>query len=113
MKILNVVLKLLKLKEKNNCKISKIENNEAFNKLMLDTYQLLSEIITIIEETNPELALKLCLLSASQVNTIQSDRNNFEESCNSFINAAMKIYQEGKYNQNIKYQHTFSSQIYI
>jgi vacuolar protein sorting-associated protein 35 len=71
---------------------------------MLDTYQLLSEIITIIEETNPELALKLCLLSASQVNTIQSDRNNFEESCNSFINAAMKIYQEGKYNQNIKYQ---------
>ena len=84
--------------------ISKIENNEAFNKLMLDTYQLLSEIITIIEETNPELALKLCLLSASQVNTIQSDRNNFEESCNSFINAAMKIYQEGKYNQNIKYQ---------
>ena len=84
--------------------VNKIEDNEAFNKLMLQTYKLLNEIITIIEETNPELAFKLYLLSASQVNTIQSDRNNFEESCDSFMNAAMKIYQEGKYNQNVKYQ---------
>jgi vacuolar protein sorting-associated protein 35 len=84
--------------------VNKIEDNETFNKLMLSIYKLLNEIITIIEETNPELAFKLYLLSASQVNTIQSDRNNFEESCDFFMNAAMKIYQEGKYNQNVKYQ---------
>ena len=84
--------------------VNKIEDNETFNKLMLSIYKLLNEIITIIEETNPELAFKLYLLSASQVNTIQSDRNNFEESCDFFMNAAMKIYQEVKYNQNVKYQ---------
>lgn len=84
--------------------ISKIENDETFYKLMLNIYKLLNELISLIGETNPELAFKLYLLSASQVNTIQSDRNNFEEACASFMNAAMKIYKEGKYNKDVKYQ---------
>jgi vacuolar protein sorting-associated protein 35 len=83
--------------------LSKIENDEAFYNLMLEVYKLLNDIITLIAENSPEMALKLYLLSASQVNTIQSDRNKFEEACASFMNAAMNIYQEEKYNKNNKY----------
>ena len=90
--------------ESINCvDISKIDSDETFYKLMLNVYQLLNEIISIVSQENPENALKLYLASASQVNSIQSGRNNFEEACASFMNAAMDIYQEGKYDQNIKY----------
>ena len=70
---------------------------------MLNVYQLLNEIISIIAQENPETALKIYLTSASQVNSIQSNKNSFEEACASFMNAAMNIYQEGKFDQNIKY----------
>ena len=87
----------------NSIDISKIDSDETFYKLMLNVYKLLNEIISLISQENPENALKLYLSSASQVNSILSDRNNFEEACASFMNAAMNIYQEGKYDQNIKY----------
>ena len=87
----------------NSIDISKIDNDETFYKLMLNVYKLLNEIISMIAEENPENAFRLYLTSASQVNSIQSDRNNFEEACASFMNAAMGIYQEGKYDQNMKY----------
>ena len=87
----------------NSIDISKIDNDETFYKLMLNVYKLLNEIITLVSQDNPEDALKLYLASASQVNSIQSDRNNFEEACASFMNAAMNIYQEGKYDQNLKF----------
>ena len=87
----------------NSIDISKIDSDETFYKLMLNVYKLLNDIISIIAQENPENAFKLYLASASQVNSIQSDRNNFEEACASFMNAAMNIYQEGKYDQNIKY----------
>ena len=83
--------------------MDKIENDEGFYKLMLEVYKLLNDVINLIGDNYPELAFKLFLLSASQVNSIQSDRNNFEEACSSFMNAAVKIYQEGKYDQNMKY----------
>jgi vacuolar protein sorting-associated protein 35 len=87
----------------NSVDISQIDSDETFYKLMLNVYKLLNEIISIIAEDNPERALKLYLTSAAQVNNIQSDRNNFEEACASFMNAAMNIYQEGKYDTNLKY----------
>ena len=83
--------------------ISKIENDEIFYKLMLNVYKLLNETISLIAEDEPEKAFKLYLVSASQVNSIQSNRNNLEEACVSFINSAMNIYQEGKYDQNLNY----------
>jgi vacuolar protein sorting-associated protein 35 len=87
----------------NSIDISEIENDEKFYQLMLNVYKLLNEIISIIAEDSPERALKLYLTSAAQVNNVQSDRNNFEEACASFMNAAMNIYQEGKYDTNLKY----------
>ena len=83
--------------------ISKIENGEAFYKLMIDIYKLLNEIISLIKENWPEVAMKLYLVSASQVNSILSEKNNFEEACASFMNGALNIFNEGKYDINHKY----------
>jgi hypothetical protein len=83
--------------------VSKIENNEDFKKLMLDVYKLLNDIIVLISQNWPATALKLYLIAASQVNTIQSDRNSYEQTCYSFMNSAFQIYQDGKYDENLKY----------
>ena len=83
--------------------INKFENNEAFYKLMIDIYKLLNELITLIAEINPETAFKLYLVSASQVNSILSDRKNLEEACVSFINSALQLYQDQNFEENIKY----------
>ena len=90
--------------------ISKIDSDELFFKLLLEIYKLLNETIAIINELNQEMAFKLYLQAASQVNSINSDRQNFEEACASFINAAMGIYQEGK-EQNFNMLITLSGSI--
>ena len=90
--------------------ISKIDSDDLFFKLLLEIYKLLNETITIINELNQEMAFKLYLQAASQVNSINSDRQNFEEACASFINAAMGIYQEGK-EQNFNMLITLSGSI--
>ena len=87
----------------NSIDISKINNDEKYYKFMLSLYKLLNETISLIAENSLITAFKLYLLSASQVNSIQYYRRNFVESCVSFIDAAIKIYNEGKYDENLKY----------
>ena len=82
--------------------ISFIDSDETLYKFLLKSYQILNEIITAISVDSPELAFKLYLQSATQVNSILSSRAQFEEACASFINAAMSIYQEGKYESEVK-----------
>ena len=90
--------------------ISKIDSDDSFFKLLLEIYKLLNDTITLINGLNQEMAFKLYLQAASQVNSINSDRQNFEEACASFINAAMGIYQEGK-EQNFNMLITLSGSI--
>ena len=82
--------------------ISFIDSDDTLYKFLLTSYQILNEIITAIAADSPEQAFKLYLQSATQVNSIQSSRAQFEEACASFINAGMAIYQEGKYESEIK-----------
>lgn len=82
--------------------ISFIDSDETLYKFLLKSYQILNEIITAIAADNQEQAFKLYLQSATQVNSIHSSRAQFEEACASFINAGMAIYQEGKYESEVK-----------
>lgn len=83
--------------------ISFVDSNETFYKFLLEAYKLLNDIITSIAQDTPEIGLKLYLDAASQVNQIQTDRDQFEEAAASFINAGMAIYQEGKYETDVKF----------
>ena len=82
--------------------ISKISSDEIFYKLMLNIYKLLNEAIGLIAQERPELAFKLYICSASQVNEILIEREKFTEPCSSFIHTALGILDEGKFNQDIK-----------
>ena len=86
----------------NSLDISKISSDEIFFKLILNIYKLLNEAIGLIAQEKPDLAFKLYICSASQVNEILIEREKFAESCSSFVHNALGILEEGKYNQNIK-----------
>ena len=86
----------------NSLDIGKIASDDIFYKLMLNIYKLLNETIGLIAQERPELAFKLYICSASQVNEILIERDKFCESCSSFVYSALSILDEGKYNQNIK-----------
>ena len=105
-------LNLIPEKKKNNkyvkeiidsLDIAKIENDDIFLKLMLNIYKLLTETIDLISQEQPEMAFKLFLQSASQVNSISCNKEKFQDSCTTFIKNAINIFEEGRYNQNKRY----------
>ena len=105
-------LGLIEEKKKNNTyvkeiieslDIKRVENDEIFVKLMINIYKLLTETIDLISQEQPEMAFKLFLQSASQVNSISCNKEKLQESCTTFIKNAINIYEEGRYNQNKRY----------
>ena len=105
-------LDLIPEKKKNNkyvkeiidsLDISKVQNDDIFYKLILNLYKLLTETIDLISQEQPELAFKLFLQSASQANSINCNKEKFQDSCTNFIKNALNIFEEGRYNQNKRY----------
>ena len=99
-----------KMKKNKNLKsiiesldISKIENDEIFIKLNINIYKLLTETIDLISQEQPQMAFNLFLYAASQVNSINCNKEQLEESCAAFIKNAIIIFEEGRYNPNQKY----------
>jgi hypothetical protein len=78
--------------------VSFITDGDNFYDFLFQVYTILHEVINSISQDNPEMALKMYLNASSQINGIYSNREKFEEACASFINTAISIYQEGKYN---------------
>lgn len=58
--------------------ISKIENDDIFYKLTANIYKLLKEILDLISQEQPELGFKLYLTSASQANSINCNKEKFQ-----------------------------------
>jgi len=87
----------------SNIDISQIDSNETFHKIMFQIYTLLNEVISNITQLNPELGFKIYLNAASQANNIQTARENFIESCASFLNAAISIIKDNKIEQDSKF----------
>ena len=83
--------------------ISKIENDDIFLKLILNIYKLLTETIDLISQEQPEMAFKLFLQSASQVNSISCNKEKFQESCTTFLKNAINIFEEGRFDPNKRY----------
>jgi vacuolar protein sorting-associated protein 35 len=83
--------------------ISQINSSDIFYKTMMQIYTLFNEVVTEITKLNPELAFKTYLNASIQVNSIHTNKNQFEEVCVSFINESISIFQEGKFDSNLKY----------
>ncbi len=83
--------------------ISKFENDDLFYEFISKIYNLLEEIIKIIEEDIPQTAFRLYLLSSSQINNIQSSREQLEEKCLQFFNYSMEIYKNLEKEKKFEY----------
>ena len=79
--------------------ITKVENDDIFVKLLKNVHKLLIETIDLISQEQPEMAFKLFLFSASQINSINCKKEKLEESCIMFIKNALNIFEEGRYNK--------------
>lgn len=86
----------------NYMDLGRISNDEDFCKLMLNIYKLLNEAIILVAQEIPELALKLYSSAATQVNDILIEPEKFSDICLNYLNSALAILDEGKYNPNIK-----------
>ena len=80
--ILNEILKTID--------VTKIASDEAFVKLMLNIHKLLNEAIGLIIEERPELAFRLYICAASQVNEILGEREKFADTISSYVNKATR-----------------------
>ena len=84
--------------------ISKIENDEVFYKLIVNIYKLLKEIVDLISQEQPELGFKLYLNSSMFANSINCNKEKFQQLSISFLKNAMNIYEEGRYDASHKFE---------
>ena len=88
--------------KKNLYDISKLENDEEFYGFLSKIYELLTDIIKVLEEDFPKMAINISLLVSKQIDNIKSLREKFEEKCLSFFNNSIRIYntfdKEKKYD---------------
>jgi hypothetical protein len=73
--------------------ISKLESDDAFYELLSKLYDLLADVIKVIEEDSPMVSVKYYLLAASQVDNINTLREKFQEKCLLFLNKAIEVYK--------------------
>ena len=73
--------------------ISKLENDETFFEFISKIYNLLESVIKIIEEDFPQMAVRLNLLSSSQINNVKPLKEKLEDKCLQFFNNSINIYK--------------------
>ena len=79
-----------------------IDTNGLYVKFLNRIYTQINDTMTLISVDYPEIAFKLYLTVACQVNDISVERGTFEEVCYSSITAAIGIFKEGKIKDDVK-----------
>jgi vacuolar protein sorting-associated protein 35 len=65
-------------------------------------YTQINDTLSIVENDFSDIALKLYLSLALQINDIKVDRNLYEEYCYNALSSAIQIFNRGKINDEIK-----------
>ena len=86
----------------NYYKLKSLDSNEIFNKFMKRVYNQISDTIGIIENDLSDVALKLYLSLAIQVNDIKIDYTSYEEVCYNALSSAIQMFNRGKINDDLK-----------
>ena len=79
-----------------------LETNEQIHKFMKRIYSQINDTISIIENDFSDMAIKLYLSLAIQINDIKIDKNLYEEICYNSLSSAIQIFNKGKINDEIK-----------
>ena len=86
----------------NYYKLKSLDTNEIFHKFMRRVYTQINDTIGIIENDFGDVAVKLYLSLAIQVNDIKIDENLYEEVCYNALSSAIQMFNRGKINDDLK-----------
>ena len=86
----------------NYYNLKSLDTNEQIHKFMRRIYSQINDTISIIENDFSDVALKLYLSLALQINDIKIDRNLYEEICYNALSSAIQIFNRGKINDDLK-----------
>ena len=86
----------------NYYNLKSLDTNEQIHKFMRRIYTQINDTISIVENDFSDIALKLYLSLALQINDIKVDRNLYEEYCYNALSSAIQIFNRGKINDEIK-----------
>ena len=86
----------------NYYKLKSLDSNEIFHKFMRRVYTQINDTIGIIENDFGDVAVKLYLSLAIQVNDIKIDANLYEEVCYNALSSAIQMFNRGKINDDLK-----------
>ena len=86
----------------NYYNLRSLDTNEQIHKFMRRIYSQINDTISIIENDFSDIALKLYLSLAIQINDIKIDSNLYEEICYNALSSAIQIFNRGKINDEVK-----------
>ncbi len=86
----------------NYYNLKSLDSNEMFHKFMRRVYTQINDTISLIENDFSDVALKLYLSLAVQINDMRVDRNLYEEYCYNALSSAIQIFNRGKLNDELK-----------
>ena len=86
----------------NYYNLKSLDTNEQIHKFMRRIYTQINDTLSIVENDFSDIALKLYLSLALQINDIKVDRNLYEEFCYNALSSAIQIFNRGKINDEIK-----------
>ena len=86
----------------NYYNLRSLDTNEQIHKFMRRIYSQINDTISIIENDFSDMALKLYLSLAIQINDIKIDKNLYEEICYNALSSAIQIFNKGRINDDIK-----------
>ena len=73
--------------------ISRLDNDDKFYEYLSKLYDLLNDVIKVIQEDFPMKSVKYYLLAASQVDNVNKLREKFLEKCLLFLSNAISVYK--------------------
>ena len=92
-----------KIEENDYYDISTLSTDEDFYNYLSKIYDILIEVIKVIEQDDEKIAFKYYLLVINQINQINTEREKFGELCFSIFNNVIEIYK--KFDQEKKFEY--------
>ena len=82
--------------------MEQLSDNDSVTDFILNIHHKIDEIIKVVNTTYPELALRLYLVSAANLNHMKISQEKFFELYKYYINSALAIFKEVKLDQKEK-----------
>ena len=83
--------------------ISILKTDEDFFNYLFKVYNILIDLIKIIEKDEPKMAFKYSFLITNQINTINIAKEQFEDLCLAIFNNAINIYKKFEPEKKFEY----------